>query len=163
MVSVKTYERKTKKGRLTTVKGHTREQPRPLPKTFKSYDLATKYAKKTGGKISGHPKFIEAWTKDKRKGDLGVVSPFEVVHFSDLNPVEQKWYSFQRKNGLTHEEALTVLINTVEGDVTQLSYPLSEVAEDNKKYIERINKQIIEGAGKHKELKEKQQMAQQNP
>ena len=56
------------------------------------------------------------------------------VKKNDLDVLEQMWYDKARKSS-SHKQSLQIIINTVEGDYSQLSEKLSKIAEKEDKEL----------------------------
>ncbi len=64
---------------------------------------------------------------------LGSYPGLDKIKRDDLDEFEQKQYDHAIKSGRSHVEALQIIINTVEGDISQLSKKLSLIARKQQK------------------------------
>ena len=67
--------------------------------------------------------------------DTKAFKKLSLVKRSDLDILEQMWYDKTITHS-SHEQALQIIINTVEGDYTQLSPKLAKIAEAEDKELE---------------------------
>lgn len=72
--------------------------------------------------------------KGKRVEDTKAYKKLKSVKRDDLDELEQMWYDDFIKHS-SHENSLQIIINTVEGDYSQLSTKLSKIAEAEDKEL----------------------------
>ena len=77
---------------------------------------------------------IRLWqTSRHRYAPSGMIKDLQTFDISNLDPYEAMVYAdFSRK--MPKAEALQIIINSVEGDYSQLSPELAEIAESLKRY-----------------------------
>ena len=79
------------------------------------------------GKVNG--RCIEKQKRyNNRVEDTKSYQKLGTVKRYDLGMIEQMWYDKARKSS-SHKQSLQIIINTVEGDYSQLSTKLSKIAE----------------------------------